>query len=185
MATTGWRYSLGLPTIIEAARELPCRGLADVNRMISHSRRRKVIREWMTEHRPPGSTLVLPKGDDANSQELLLWEGTMLTAVLDGLSKHGIYNAQLLVVRGWTDTTLQLECQEGGQEYEVPRAWAQENLRHGCCITYAAIQARTCRGTVQLLDWDSRRFTRRHLVMGLSRATSIEKVWLGPALSHP
>ena len=105
----------------------------------------------------------------------------MLTAVLDGLSKHGIYNAQLLSVRGWTESALKLQCLEGGQAYEVPLDWCRENLRHGCCITYAAIQARTCRGTVQLLDWDSKRFTRRHLVMGLSRATSIDKVWLGEA----
>ena len=146
--------------------------------------RRKVIREWMAERRPPGPTLVLPKGADANSQELLIWEGTVLTAVLDGLSKHGIYNAQLLVCSGWTDSTLHLECQEGGQAYEVPLEWARENLRHGAALTYASIQARTCRGTVQLLDWDSRRFTRRHLVMGLSRATSIERIWLGEPLSQ-
>ena len=104
----------------------------------------------------------------------------MLTAVLDGLSRHGIYNAQLLSVRGWTESALKLQCLEGGQAYEVPLDWCQENLRHGCCITYAAIQARTCRGTVQLLDWASPRFSRRHLVMGLSRATSAEAVWLGP-----
>ena len=62
----------------------------------------------------------------------------------------------------------------------MPLDWCRENLRHGCALTYASIQARTCRGTVQLLDWNSKRFTRRHLVMGLSRATSIDKVWLGP-----
>ena len=82
---------------------------------------------------------------------------------------------------GWTDTTLQLQCQEGGQTYEVPLEWVRENLRHGCCICYAAIQSRTIHSTVCLLDWTSRRFTRRHLLMGLSRATSIEKVWLGEA----
>ena len=80
--------------MIEAARALPCRGLADVNLVISHARRRRVIREWMAERRPDGAaTLLLPKGADANSQELIIWEGTVLTAVLDGLSKHGIYNA--------------------------------------------------------------------------------------------
>ena len=135
----------------------------------------------MVERRPAGATLTIPKGSDPNSQELTVWEGTVLTAVLDGLSKHGIYNAQLLVCRGWSATALQLQCQEGGQAYEVPLDWARENLRHGAALTYASIQARTCRGTVQLLDWDSRRFTRRHLVMGLSRATSVESVWLGEA----
>ena len=179
MATTGWRYPLGLPAMLEAARALPCRGLADVNLVISHARRRKVIRQWMAERRPDGPTLLLPKGADANSQELVIWEGTVLTACLDGLSKHGIYNAQLLLCRGWTESTLQLQCQEGGEAYEVPLDWCQENLRHGAAICYAAIQARTSHGTCQLLDWTSPRFTRRHLVMGLSRATSLEKVWLG------
>ena len=61
----------------------------------------------------------------------------------------------------------------------VPLSWAAENLRHGAAICYAAIQARTCRGTVQLLDWTSPRFTRRMLCMGLSRATSVHNVWLG------
>ena len=57
---------------------------------------------------------------------------------------------------------------------------AEQRTRKATREEAAAIQARTCRGTVQLLDWDSRRFSRRHLVMGLSRATSIEAVWLGP-----
>ena len=158
-----------------------------MNLCISHARRRQVIREVVEQRlwaeRPP-VYLCIPKGSDPQSQEIRVWPGVVLTAVLDSVSRSGIYNAQLLVVRGWTDTTLQLQCQEGGQEYEVPRAWAQENLRHGAAICYAAIQARTCRGTVQLLDWDSKRFTRRHLVMGLSRATSIDKVWLGPGAKN-
>ena len=68
-------------------------GLADVSLVISHARRHKVIREWMAERRPPVPTLTIPKGADASSQELIIWEGTVLTAVLDGLSKLGIYNA--------------------------------------------------------------------------------------------
>ena len=138
----------------------------------------EVMAKSLAEERPT-ATLTIPKGSDANSKQLAVWEGTVLTAVLDSVSRFGIYNAQLLVCRGWTDTTVQLRCQEGGQDYEVPLEWAQENMRHGCCLTYASIQARTCQGTVQLLDWSSRRFTRRHLTMGLSRATSIDLVWLG------
>ena len=114
-----------------------------------------------------------------SSQEILVWPGVVLTAVLDGISRFGIYNAQLLIVQGWSGDSLRLRCQEGGEDYTVPLSWAAENLRHGAAICYAAIQARTCRGTVQLLDWTSQRFTRRMLCMGLSRATSINNVWLG------
>ena len=103
----------------------------------------------------------------------------MLTAVLDGLSKQGIYNAQALILESWAEDSLRLRCQEGGHTYAVPLSWAAENLHHGCCLCYAAVQARTIHTTVCLHDWASRRMTRRHLVMGLRRATSIEKVWLG------
>ena len=168
--------------MIEAARALPRRGWADVNLVVSHARRRAVIREVMAERlaaESPAETLTIPKGSDANSQPRTVWKGTVLTAVLDSVSRYEIYNAQLLVLEGWSADQLRLRCQEGGQEYEVPISWASENLRHGCSLCYAAIQSRTCRGTVQLLDWQSPRFTRRHLIMGLSRATAIEKVWLG------
>ena len=129
----------------------------------------------------PSATLTIPKGADPNSQEITVWPGVVLTAVLDSVSRHGIWNAQLLVVSGWSGDQLRLTCQEGGTSYEVPIEWAAENLRHGAAICYAAIQSRTCRGTVQLLDWQSPRFTRRHLIMGLSRATCAEAVWLGEA----
>ena len=102
----------------------------------------------------------------------------MLPAVLDGVSRQGIYNAQLLSVQGWSEDLLRLKCTEGGAEFAVPIEWAQQNLRYGAAICYAAIQARTCYGTVALWDTTSRRFTRRHLVMGLSRATAATKVWL-------
>ena len=158
------------------ARDCPPQGYADVNLVISHKARRKHIDGWMAARRP-AETLTI--GSDGGTHRIEIWKGTVLTAVLDSLSKHGIYNAQLLEVQGWTDQTLSLQCCEGGETYSVPRSWAEHNLRHGSCITYAAIQARTCHGTVQLLDWSSHRFTRRHLVMGLSRATAIDKVWLG------
>ena len=160
-----------------ARARLPPRGYADVNLVIRHKAHRKHIDGWIAANLPEAETLTI--GSDGGSHQIRIWKGTVLTAVLDSLSKHGIYNAQLLRVLGWTDQTLALQCCEGGETYSVPRSWAEHNLRHGSCITYAAIQARTCHGTVQLLDWSSRRFTRRHLVMGLSRATAIGQVWLG------
>ena len=105
----------------------------------------------------------------------------VLTAVLDSVSRTGIYNAQLLSVEGWSEDLLHLRCTESGAEYAVPVDWAQQNLRYGAAICYAAIQGRTCHGTVALWSWGSKRMTRRHLVLGLSRATSIDKVWLGEA----
>ena len=106
------------------------------------------------------------------------WPGVVLQASLESVSRVGIYNAQRLILVGWREA-LTLRCEETGQEYEVPLAWAAENLRHGAAVCYAAIQGKTCRGTVALWCTGSRRMTRRHLILGLSRATAIDKVWLG------
>ena len=179
--------------MIQVARQLPNKGYADVNLTISHAERRRinaaVMAQRLAEERPE-AVLRIPKGADPNSQEMVVWHSpsrpVVLTAVLDSVSRHGTYNAQLLAVQGWSaaehgDGTLHLRCTEGGAEYSVPVDWAQQNLRYGAAICYAAIQGRTCHGTVALWSWGSKRMTRRHLVLGLSRATSIDKVWLGEA----
>ena len=124
-------------------------------------------------------TLTIPKGEDAESQELTVWPGVVLQATLESVARVGIHNAQRLILVGWRKASLTLRCEETGQEYEVPLAWAAENLRHGAAVCYAAIQGKTCRGTVALWCMQSRRMTRRHLILGLSRATAITKVWLG------
>ena len=79
---------------------------------------------------------------------------------------------------GWTAETLELQCVESAALYSVPLGWAQANIRHGAAITYAAVQGRSCPKSVALYDSTSKRFSRRHLVMGLSRASRIEDVWL-------
>ena len=113
MATTGWRIDQPLAEMIAAARALPRQGWADVNLVVSHARRRAVIREVMAERlaaESPAETLTIPKWTDANSQEIVVWPGVVLTAVLDGISRFGIYNAQLLIVQGWSDDALRLRC---------------------------------------------------------------------------
>ena len=109
----------------------------------------------------------------------MVWEGNVLTAVLDSVSRQGIYTAQLLRITGWGEDSLELQCTESAQTYTVPLGWAQQNLRHGAAICYAAVQGRSCTNQrVALWDTTSKRFTRKHLVMGLSRASRFEDVWL-------
>ncbi len=80
---------------------------------------------------------------------MYLYPGLVSTAVLDGMGRNKIYHAQLLRVTA-VGENIGLQCTEGGQEYEVTRAWAQRNLRLAWAIVYAAIQARTCHGPVAL-----------------------------------
>ena len=109
---------------------------------------------------------------------MILWPGVRLCAVLDGLSKEGIYNSQLLRVVSWTGGMIDLVCTEGCQSHRVTIAFCQRNLRLAYALTYAAVQGRTCTTSVALHDTKHHRFTRRHLVMGLGRATAAELVWL-------
>ena len=152
-----------------------------VNLVISHARRKAiiaaVIAQRLREEEPP-ETLMIPRGADPNSQDIIVWPGVILTACLESVSKHGIYNSQLLRVIRWSSEGLELQCT--AQRYTVPQNWG--SLRHAASICYAAVQGRSCTNqTVVLWDTTSKRFTRRHLVMGLSRASSIHDVWIGEA----
>ena len=60
--------------------------------------------------------------------------------------------------------------------------FAQRSLRLGYSMAYASVQGRTMMGSVALWDTNHAKFTRIHLVMSFSRATSAELVWLGDKL---
>ena len=109
---------------------------------------------------------------------MILWPGVRLCAVLDGLSKEGIYNSQLLRVVSWGSGKIELVCVEGGQTHRVTLAFCQLNLRLAFFMTYASVQGRTVVGTLALHDTKHHHFSRRHLVMGLTRATAVDLVWL-------
>ena len=64
---------------------------------------------------------------------MILWKSVPLTAVLDGLSKYGIYNSQLLIVQGWCEKEIKLVCQEGGQHYTVTYDVLSEELKARVC----------------------------------------------------
>ena len=154
----------------------------DIILVISHARRKKiiaaVIKERLEKERPT-EVLTIPKGTDPNSQEISVWKGIIVTAVLDSVSKYGIYNAQLLRIEAWNEENLELVCTESNEAYSVPITWCPNNIRHAASICYAAVQGRSCiNQKVALWDSSNKRFTRKHLVMGLSRASSIEDVWI-------
>ena len=173
--------------ISEPQRLFPYKKLGDVNLVISHKRRVAInmsVQANRLRKEKPKDTLQLGAWKHAvanTSHAMILWPGVPLTAVLDGLTGCGIYNSQPQTVQGWDQKNVELKCSEGGVTYTITHEFCRRKLRLRYAMTYASIQARTCRGTVQLLDWASPRFSRRHLVMGLSRATSIERIWLGEA----
>jgi hypothetical protein len=79
----------------------------------------------------------------------------------------------------WDEENIELVCTESGETYVVPLAWCPNNLRHSAAICYAAVQGRSCvNQKVALWDTSNKRFTRKHLVMAISRASRIEDVWI-------
>ena len=184
-STIGSRFTLPLDEMIRHARDaFPGRGFADVNLVIRHRRRLAINQKVQAiKYRTgdPGDVLRIAavKQHGVNiPQNMILWPGVRLTAVLDGLSKEGVYNSQLLRVVDWDSSHIKLVCVEGGQAFTVTHAFCARNLRLAYAMTYASIQGRSCLGSVALWDTQHPRFCRRHLVMGMSRAVSADLVWI-------
>ncbi|MDA8584458.1 hypothetical protein N9L68_09475 [bacterium] len=112
------------------------------------------------------------------SQPMALWRGVPLVAALGGLSRCEIYNSQPLTVQSWHENRVELKCSEGGATYSITHDFCRRDLRLGYAMTYASIQARTYPGAIALWDTQQPKSSRRHLVIGMYRATRASYVWL-------
>ena len=110
-------------------------------------------------------------------QHMVLWPWVVLVAVLPEV-KNGIWNSQLLVIQA-IEETLSLRCLDTAKEYEITTQFCQKYLRLSYALTYASLQGRTMAGTLRLLDLSHPRFSKKMLIVALSRARSREQVWLG------
>ena len=80
-------------------------------------------------------------------------------------------------VESWDSKLSNSPCDEEGSSYSVSHNLCARHIRSAYALTYASIQGRICLGSVALWDTHHARFTRIHIVMGLSRATSADLVW--------
>ena len=110
------------------------------------------------------------------TQEMLLWPGVILVAVLPEM-KQGILHSQLLLIKQLTP--LQLECLDTAKTYEVTTEFCQKYLRLSWALVYASLQGRTMRHSLRLMDLEHPRMTSKMLLVALSRARSRDMVWLG------
>ena len=153
------RAEVAVMQLEAVAREaFPECGFADVNLVISH-RRRLIIHERVQAMR-----LLADKPTDIlrtsatrqpglnATQDMVLWSNVVLTAVLDGITKDGVYNSQLLRVDSWESKWINLTCAEGGAFYSVTHKFCARNLRLAYAMAYASIQGRSCLGRVALWD---------------------------------
>ena len=110
------------------------------------------------------------------TQEMLLWPGLVLVAVLPEM-RQGIWNAQLLEIKQLAP--LQLKCLDTAKTYEVTTEFCQRYLRLSWALVYASLQGRTMQGSLRLMDLEHPRMTSKMLLVALSRARSRDMVWLG------
>ena len=128
--------------MLKHAREaFPKRGFADVHLVISH-RRRIAINErvqamrLLSEKPTDILTISAVRQPGLNAtQDMILWQGVILTAVLDGITKDGVYNSQLLRVDSWDSKFISLTCVEGGASYSLSHTFCSRNLRLAYAMT--------------------------------------------------
>ena len=64
----------------------------------------------------------------------------------------------------------------GGEAIDAPLAAVYKQTRLAHALTYACCQGLSLQGRVKLMDASSPHFTRRHLYVGISRATAASLV---------
>ena len=98
-----------------------------------------------------------------------------------------LFNNSLFTVAGLGESTITVEELDTSAtsaptttRSEIPVARIVELFRSAAALTTIQVQGRTLQGTVCLHEWSHSRFSRRHAIVGLSRATSMELVSMGP-----
>ena len=125
------------------------------------------------------SNAVLVPATSANNlpnrpQDMLIWPGIVLMAIVPqsgALVKNGVRYEVLNV--GDNQFELVAIHDDGARTSEsflVDRKELGSNFRLTHALTYFSAQARTIHGGVRLAQTSRKRFTLRHLVLGLGRA---------------
>ena len=90
--------------------------------------------------------------------------------LIGNITDKKVVHGAFYKVLGW-DEKVRIKDLETDQEIEVSKA-DMKKFRYGWALTYASAQSRTLREHVRLWDTGHPHFTKKHLAMGLARATS-------------
>jgi hypothetical protein len=97
---------------------------------------------------------------------MLIWPGLQLIGSVSA-EKKGVRNGCLYTVASVGSETVHLEGLEASFTYDQVKLW----LRLSYAQTYASCQGTEFSGPLRLWDVTHKFFSRRHLFVGLSRAT--------------
>ena len=165
------------PGLEELRRLLPYRGPGRYNLCLSHRTRRRVIKRLQDRRDKSQDHLFL--AEDSRfplSQDLMVFVGEKLVCCKSNKA-WSLFNGAFLTVTSLRP--LRIRDDETEEELEVPVEQFHRHLRSALALTYYVCQARTLSdppGTVVLYETRHRKFSSRHLLVGLSRAASVDKV---------
>jgi hypothetical protein len=158
-------------------------GDAVYNLVISHKSRVDLNKELneksFEEYRAlnpegPYAEIAAPETSKGKNQpqDFFMFPGQILIGCTDN-TNTGIFNGAFYEVISFTGRAAILKDMDVGGEITVDAKTIERFLRLSHAMVYAQVQGRTFRkALVRLWDTDHRHFTRRHLLVGVSRATA-------------
>ena len=155
---------------------LPYTGPAKTNAVVSHKYRKALIR-WVNRWRDLRDCVWRLYEEDPkypHSQHLYVAEGDRLLAVKT--NGGTLLNGAFVNVLKLDDENITVEDDMTGQITALPHSRFQEHLVSSVAVTYQGLQAKSVPGTVALHQTGHKHFSRRHLLVGMSRATHISNL---------
>ena len=166
----GSRYELSMCQVLAEARAAfpPEDGHARWNLVISHARRLRINRALNLAEEHPDRVLVA-SGGKGDGEDWWCFPGLVL---IGALKTGRVTKGLMYTVSAVSETHVVLE--DG--EISLTHHAASHALRLTYAITYASCQGLTLPGRLRLWDTRSPHFSRKHLFVGLSRATAADFV---------
>ena len=106
-------------------------------------------------------------------QKLAIYPSVPLICCMQ-TTRGGLYNSQLLTVRSYDATHIEVACAESGKIYTLTHEWCRLHTRSAHAVTISSCQGRRFQGSLALWDTRHPRFTKRHLYTSISRSKAWE-----------
>jgi hypothetical protein len=140
------------------------RGWPDVSLCISHKQRQKINQAQNFALKP--SDAILVEGDDG---KMWLHKGLKMIAHLAEKKQSFANNCTYEILE--IGELISFRCEITGQELSADLDFVKAYMRLNYCSTIASCQGKTIRGRLRIYSKHPR-FTRTHLYVTISRATS-------------
>ena len=170
----------------ELLKRFPFRCHGDHNICLTHRFRKRFNAFLNQGEKLPGREHVICQATkDPLSQEMALRVGTPLMCIRTDSAKN-LHNGQAALVVSVnplqikTLTSHNPDSELEGEAHTYSKETVGHTFRLCFARTYQTVQAATFEGTVVLYQVTHPRFTPRHLLVGMSRATDLESLSLFP-----